>query len=559
MRGIIVLAALALTAWWLWPRPSIEPAKPKTWVNRKDGSEMIWIPAGSFTMGSDDMEYDERPAHRVFLRGYWIGKYPVTNRQFAAFLNARLDQGKTDFSFLRRAYDYGIKKEADRFVVAAGKETMPAGAITYAGARAYCKWAGLRLPTEAEWEKAARGDDGRQYPWGSEWKRGFETCAEELGVTKDNVNQMGLHAVPTTSVLSHPQNVSPYGCIDMAGNVWEWSSSLYMAYPYHADDGRENTRNKGIARVLRGGAWYLPAMFSRTSNRYRAQREVRHQWGAVGFRVARSENGLREPSVSVKNPVRYNKMELHAKELTFSHADDLKYRLKKDGTYQPGTIVGYPVTAERADRYPEPWERLMETLLRRRLDGFAKVIDKIEVKPDDEVADIGAGSGFYTYLFARKTHGKVWATDIAVSTLQFLQQRLKQEPLPNLYLVLHEVTDVLLAPATIDLALVLNLHYFYFPRARHHDSPPLSRVLSFYRSIHRALKARGRMVVLESSDESPVQSPANGNLTTAEMKEQLTRAGFACEKWQRLTHYAERNGRRVIVSSCDLFIFVKKK
>jgi formylglycine-generating enzyme required for sulfatase activity len=225
------------------------------------GAEIEWvtIPAGSLDMGSTDGDEDERPVHPVSLREYRISRYPITNRQYEAYVRTAKAQSPT-------YWDDGKVPE--------GKEDHPVVNVSWGDAAAYCRWkseqtgAVYRLPTEAEWEKAARGTDGRTWPWGDQFDPGKCNTAE---------SRKG----GTTPVTEYPGGSSPYGCYDMAGNVWEWTSSLYKPYPYQADDGRENANAAG-ARVLRGGSWLSPADSARSASRLRDTPDLRLR--RVGFR-----------------------------------------------------------------------------------------------------------------------------------------------------------------------------------------------------------------------------------------------------------------------------------
>jgi len=199
------------------------------------GQPMVWVPPSRFLMGSDRGKDagaydDELPQHQVTLSGYWIGRYPVTVAQFRAFVQ-----------------DSGYQPQ-DRDSLH-GPDDHPVVRVTWNDATAYCRWlsekAGLAvtLPSEAAWEKAARGTDGRIYPWGDE-------SPDESRCNFDG-NVGGTTPVGQYS----PRGDSPYGCADMAGNVWEWCHSLYKPYPYRSDDGREDPEAEG-SRVLRGGAFY---------------------------------------------------------------------------------------------------------------------------------------------------------------------------------------------------------------------------------------------------------------------------------------------------------------
>jgi formylglycine-generating enzyme required for sulfatase activity len=143
--------------------------------------------------------------------------------------------------------------------------------VTWGEASAYCAWSGGRLPTEAEWEKAARGTDGRIWPWGNTWDAAKANTAE--GKRED--------ATPAGQFTA---GASPYGALDMAGNVWQWTSSLDAPYPYRAGDGREDPARPG-ARVVRGGAWMFGAAIARPAMRNRLDPDSRAI--SVGFRCAR--------------------------------------------------------------------------------------------------------------------------------------------------------------------------------------------------------------------------------------------------------------------------------
>ena len=236
------------------------------------GQPMVWIPPGPFLMGSDKEKDpqafdDELPQHRVTLPGYWIGRYPVTVAQFRAFVEA---SG-------HRPQDPDSLK---------GPDEHPVAWVSWYDALAYCRWlsekAGIpvALPSEAEWEKAARGTDGRIYPWGDE-------PPDEGRCSFKN------HVRGTTPVGRYsPQGDSPYGCADMAGNVWEWTRSLWgedlrkpdFKYPYDPEDGRENLETgRDVRRVLRGGAFLDEDRRVRCAARLRL--DPNRRYGDFGFRV----------------------------------------------------------------------------------------------------------------------------------------------------------------------------------------------------------------------------------------------------------------------------------
>lgn len=225
-------------------------------------------------MGTDDGPEDERPAHTVTLKGFRIDRLPVTNTQFAEFLNARgarHDNGA-------RLYDDDdsdarIHRRGGRWTADPGYELHPVVEPTWLGAREYCTWRGKRLPTEAEWEKAARGTDARRYPWGAQ--------APGSGHAR-----FGARFNDTAPVDAAVLGASPYGALDMAGNAWEWVSSAYRPYPYRDNDGREDA-TPGPVRGTRGGGHDSPADEITTTQRGRyLSRNPAAGHHNIGFRCA---------------------------------------------------------------------------------------------------------------------------------------------------------------------------------------------------------------------------------------------------------------------------------
>ncbi len=241
-------------------------------------SEMIVVPAGPFVMGSDSGPRDERPAHHVHLAVYQIERTPVTNAQFAVFLDAAgaVDaQGRRLFDF--DDADARIHRVDGKWVADPGFEGHPVVEPSWFGAHAYCVWLGRRLPTEAEWEKAARGSDGRTYPWG-------EQAPDK---TRAQFDAGWNETVPVGSFVA---GASPYGVLDLAGNVWEWVSSAYAPYPYDAGDSREDLGAERV-RGTRGGGHDSPASEITTTQRGRdLSRNYRVGHHNIGFRCAADVN-----------------------------------------------------------------------------------------------------------------------------------------------------------------------------------------------------------------------------------------------------------------------------
>jgi formylglycine-generating enzyme required for sulfatase activity len=223
---------------------------------RRDPVEMAAVPGGDFLMGSDDPEADadERPVARIRVEAFWIDRVEVTNARYGACVEAGT-----------------CSLPAGAAMNDATKADHPVTIVSWAQAVAYCAWASKRLPTEAEWEKAARGLGARRYPCGDR----FEPEQVNAGYTAG-----------TAAVGSDPGCPSPYGVLDMAGNVWEWTSSLYKPYPYDPGDGREDPTARG-PRVNRGGSWYYGAWYARTTYRATAN-HIYRRIADLGFRCASS-------------------------------------------------------------------------------------------------------------------------------------------------------------------------------------------------------------------------------------------------------------------------------
>jgi iron(II)-dependent oxidoreductase len=237
------------------PSPAVPEAPQVTEI-------MVEIPSGPFVMGQDDGDREDRPAHEVDLPAYEIDKFEVTNADFAAFVDATGYQ--SDGEKIGKLYWLDSFKE--------GKESHPVVRVTWNDAVAYCEWVGKRLPTEAEWEKAARGTESLRFPWGNEWDPG-----------KANVKETGLRS--TAVVGSFGAGASPFGVEDMAGNVWEWTGDWYEAYPGNSAGDRYYGEQ---CRVTRGGGWFDDEPQVTTFNRNCGVPDKTLN-DDLGFRCARSK------------------------------------------------------------------------------------------------------------------------------------------------------------------------------------------------------------------------------------------------------------------------------
>jgi len=285
---------------WRTPQPPAKPEAGDVWVNPKDEMELVYVSPGEFTLGTSDAQIDawlkerpgdkrddfadEQPQCRVNLPGYWIGRTEVTNAQYLGFVKATGHRAPQDW---------------ERGQVPAGLEDFPVVWVSWKDADAYCEWAGGHLPTELQWEKAARGIDGRVYPWGNQWDskrcRNLElitgkTYASGSAWVSTVGSWLAYHGPRDgpAAVGSYPPGVSPYGCADMAGNVWEWCADWYdkTAYQRYAK-GHLTSPADGTYKVVRGGSWDVdPPRLFRCAARYGLFRPVDRD-DNCGFRCAR--------------------------------------------------------------------------------------------------------------------------------------------------------------------------------------------------------------------------------------------------------------------------------
>lgn len=267
--------------------PSPEPPVVETRVWEKDGAEMVRIPAGPFSMGSDDLGDDERPVHRITLNGYWIDRYEITNAQFARFVEAtgyQTDAEKAGWGWVYLGEEWGEVSGADWRHPRGpdsgidNKQQHPVVLVSWHDADAYCRWAGKTLPTEAQWEKAARGpgDTLPKYPWGNTF--------DPLNA---NVKETGLNDTTPVGTFS-PQGDSVYGAADMTGNVWEWVADWYDRDAYaNAASTNPTGPTTGTYKILRGGSWLFDAVYARAAFRYNVRPDYTYDF--TGFRCSSEE------------------------------------------------------------------------------------------------------------------------------------------------------------------------------------------------------------------------------------------------------------------------------
>jgi formylglycine-generating enzyme required for sulfatase activity len=234
-----------------------------------DDKDMVFIEGGTFMMGSNDGSPNYQPEHQVYVASFYLDAWPVTNAEYKKFVDAT-DRPVPNYH-VSWCDAQGYNWDPDTRMYPAGKADHPVVLVTWEDAMSYAAWANKRLPTEAEWERAARGLQGRRYPWGNEFLSGCCCNCKETRVG-------GTSAVGSFS----PDGDTPEGVVDMVGNVWEWTNSLYWPYPYNPDDGRESRQAIGF-RVLRGASWVNDAKVTHALSRLDGDFQF---FTNVGFRCA---------------------------------------------------------------------------------------------------------------------------------------------------------------------------------------------------------------------------------------------------------------------------------
>jgi formylglycine-generating enzyme required for sulfatase activity len=262
------------------PPPQPAPVSPTAKLKRQKKGvrepSMVEIEAGTFLMGTNPQDLEktdiawtedlagESPAHELELPRYAISRYPITNAEYKVFVEAG---GVAPAHWDEAGFDDPLQ---------------PVVGLSWYDALAYCRWLSeatgktYTLPSEAEWEKAARGTEGRIWPWGNRWAE--KRCHSGLNGA-DYPNPVGGYSTVGDS---------PYGLADVAGNIWEWTRSLNQAYPYHGEDGRENL-DSDEARILRGGSWQSEAKQVRCAERSQAQPPA-YRDKTIGFRVVQIQD-----------------------------------------------------------------------------------------------------------------------------------------------------------------------------------------------------------------------------------------------------------------------------
>ena len=291
--------------------PTVEPEPDTGFLSSSDSrvSDMVFVPAGPFVMGSTEQDiqalfesyggsrslYESQfPQRTLTLDDFYIDRTEVTQSQYKIFV----DDTRRPVPYVDREWASLYNWENETFPE--GLADHPVVLVSWDEANAYCDWAGKSLPTEGEWEKAARGENGQAYPWGDQWDRttlnssstiaGRElpTIEEWTDWWRNSYNgELRAKIVTTAPVGSYPSGASPYGALDMAGNVFEWTENWFDSYP---GSHYQNSQFGTTYRTIRGGDWYLDRIYTRTSARLRSPPD--HRVPTIGFRCVIRKEGV---------------------------------------------------------------------------------------------------------------------------------------------------------------------------------------------------------------------------------------------------------------------------
>lgn len=342
--------------------PIEKPSSGSIQVSPIDGMTMRFVPSGEFLMGSSNQNapVETRPQNTVFLDDYWIDQTEVTNAMFSVFVGNTGIQTmaeKMDASFdinVRSGNSYisGMNWQHPQGSTSdlSDLEDHPVVHVTWWDAQAYCKWAGRRLPTEAEWEKAARGTDGRSYPWGESLPAGnLANIADINSNTKWADKSINDGFEYTAPVSSYPDGESPYGVLDMAGNVMEWVQDWYDS-TYYSQNISNNPQgpSSGEEKTFRGGSWSDGGELSRSENRLKFHPSA--SFNVIGFRCAASVQEL--SSIATTTPVstsaedRENANKIFASGLSIYLYDPKPVEVSMTGISQTRFTINYILSRE---------------------------------------------------------------------------------------------------------------------------------------------------------------------------------------------------------------------
>ncbi|MFH1464097.1 MAG: SUMF1/EgtB/PvdO family nonheme iron enzyme [Pseudomonadota bacterium] len=339
---------------------------------------MVFVPGGTYTVGSGEAQ--EGVVHTVTLEGFFIDRFPVTEDRVLAFAADPAAQGLLE----------GRRMGAER----RGEESLsPAVAMTWLEAEAFARWAGRRLPTEAEWEAAARGSDARRYPWGDSYDPGA------LDRAAHGPNPVG----------QHPAGASPFGAEDMVGNVFQWTSSRTAL----SGQGGGPERTDPVLQVLKAGGWGRMERYNRATFRTALNASVRSPY--IGLRTVLPAHA--EPDVNLAAGLDVDPFSTARFEASEALRQILSFELL------PG--------------------RGLSPVLARHLG---------ELQPGTMVADVGAGVGFLTFQLSEAVgpEGKVYAVDVDESVLEFVDATVALGGHDNVKTVLSEPADITLPPESVD-------------------------------------------------------------------------------------------------------------